>query len=270
MLTVDFSWFPLAFGDTFLDVGCGEGRHSLAAYLKPGVAVVGVDLSERDLATARGRITDMEAFGPEGTITFLHGDATRLPFPDASFDRVICSEVLEHIPNYLSVLDELNRVLKPGGRLCVSVPRGWPEVICWRLSWDYRNSPGGHIRIFNRRDLRREITRLGLRCYHEHGAHALHVPYWWLKCLFWKRADDHPLVRAYHRFLVWDLMKKPAITRWIDQLLNPLMGKSIVMYFNKPPKPVTEADEQEPDQGEAMTIQLEQCSGTEHLHKVQA
>ena len=54
MLTVDFSWFPLAFGDTFLDVGCGEGRHSLAAYLKPGVAVVGVDLSERDLATARG------------------------------------------------------------------------------------------------------------------------------------------------------------------------------------------------------------------------
>ena len=126
MLTVDFSWFSMAEGNTFLDVCCGEGRHSLAAYLKPGVDVVGVDLSLKDLRTAHSRITDMETFDPEGTVTFMQGDATKLPFPDASFDRVICSEVLEHIPNYLSVIEELVRVLKPGGRLCVSVPRAWP------------------------------------------------------------------------------------------------------------------------------------------------
>ena len=234
MLTVDFSWFSMAEGNTFLDVGCGEGRHSLAAYLNPGVDVVGVDLSLKDLRTAHSRITDMETFDPEGTVTFMQGDATKLPFPDASFDRVICSEVLEHIPNYLSVIEELVRVLKPGGRLCVSVPRAWPEQICWWLSSDYHNTPGGHIRIFNRRYLRREITRYGVQCYHEHGAHALHVPYWWLRCLLWTKGESHPLVSAYHRLLVWDLLKRPALTVWFDKLCNPWLGKSVVMYFNKP------------------------------------
>jgi len=60
------------------------------------------------------------------------------------------------------------------------------------------------------------------------------VPYWWLKCLFW-RSDAEPWpVRFYHRLLVWDLMKRPWITRAIDTLLNPVMGKSVVLYFSKP------------------------------------
>jgi SAM-dependent methyltransferase len=234
MLTVDFSWFPLSAGDRVLDVGCGEGRHSLAAYLRPGVSVVGVDLSGEDLAIARGRIDDMAPFDPQGYVRFLQGDATRLPFPDDAFDRVICSEVLEHIPNFIGVLEELYRVLKPGGRLCVSVPRAWPEKICWWLSSDYHNTPGGHIRIFSRRFLEREITRQGLNTYHRHGAHALHVPYWWLRCLLWRRGEKSLIVAAYHRVLVWDLMKQPALTRWFDRLCNPWMGKSTVLYFNKP------------------------------------
>lgn len=237
MLTVDFSWFPMQAGGRCLDVGCGEGRHSLAAYLKPGIDVVGVDLSYADLQTARARIADMEAFDPQGCINFLQGDATCLPFPDASFECVICSEVLEHIPNFLSVVDELVRVLKPGGRLCVTVPRAWPEQICWWLSREYYHTPGGHIRIFNRRFLRREISRHGLHCYHEHGAHALHAPYWWLRCLLWREGEQHWLVNTYHKLLVWDLFKRPWITRWFDTLCNPWLGKSVVMYFSKPHSP---------------------------------
>jgi len=234
MLTVDFSWLPLAAGERLLDVGCGEGRHSLAAYLTPGVSVVGLDLSAKDLSTAKGRIDDMAPYDPKGSIQFCRGDATRLPFPDHAFDRVICSEVLEHIPNFVAVLGELYRVLKPGGRLCVSVPRAWPEKICWWLSRDYHNTPGGHIRIFSREFLQREISLQGLRPYHSHGAHALHVPYWWLRCLFWHRGEKSRVVAAYHRLLVWDLMNKPAITAWFDRLCNPWMGKSVVLYFNKP------------------------------------
>ena len=137
MLTVDFQTLALGSGQTLLDVGCGEGRHTLAAYLKSGVLALGVDLGLTDLQTARGRIADMEAYAPEGEIDFLQGDATCLPFPDNHFDHVICSEVLEHIPNFIAVIGELNRVLKPGGNLCVSVPRAWPERICWWLSKDY-------------------------------------------------------------------------------------------------------------------------------------
>ncbi|MEK9541890.1 MAG: class I SAM-dependent methyltransferase [Luminiphilus sp.] len=234
MLTVDMESFGLAAGQRLLDVGCGEGRHTLAAYLHTGVMAVGVDLGFDDLQTASGRIADMDAYKPQGEIAFLQGDATGLPFPDDYFDRVVCSEVLEHIPNFIAVLDELNRVLKPGGRLCVSVPRAWPERICWWLSEAYHNTPGGHIRIFNAGFLRGEISRYGLSCYRQHGAHALHVPYWWLRCLLWRQGEQQSLVAGYHRFLVWDLMKRPALTRWLDRLCNPWMGKSVVMYFNKP------------------------------------
>ena len=119
MLTVDFQTLALGSGQTLLDVGCGEGRHTLAAYLKSGVLALGVDLGLADLQTARGRIADMEAYAPEGEIEFLQGDATCLPFPNNHFDHVICSEVLEHIPNFIAVIGELNRVLKPGGRALI-------------------------------------------------------------------------------------------------------------------------------------------------------
>jgi hypothetical protein len=123
--------------------------------------------------------------------------------------------------------------LRPGGLLCASVPRRWPERICWALSEAYHLVPGGHLRIFQASELRREIETLGFNHYHRHWAHALHAPFWWLKCVFWSTQDDNSLVRLYHRVLVWDLMERPWLTRTIERLLNPLMGKSVVMYFRK-------------------------------------
>jgi hypothetical protein len=45
--------------------------------------------------------------------------------------------------------------------------------------------------------------------------------------------DGHPAVKLYHRFLVWDIMKKPLLTRALDRTLNPLISKSIVLYLKK-------------------------------------
>ena len=157
-----------------------------------------------------------------------------MPFPDGCFDRVIAAEVLEHIPADQAALHELARVLRPGGVAAVTVPAWLPERICWRLSDDYHNVPGGHVRIFTRAELEAKMTRAGLAVSGHHHAHALHSPYWWLKCAVGVHDDDHPLARAYHRLLVWEIMKHPAVMRLADRALNPLIGKSIVIYAAKP------------------------------------
>lgn len=217
-----------------LDLGCGEGRHALAAHwFGAAQHVVAVDLSQRDVATARSRRHDFPQHDPQKRCHIFVADGLQLPFADHCFDVVICSEVLEHIPDYQAMLAEATRVLTPGGLLAVSVPRAWPERICWWLSSAYHQVEGGHIRIFNTSALRKDIERLGFNHFLQHGAHALHAPYWWLRCLFWQKGADFAPVRWYHRLLVWDLMSRPRLTRCLDALLNPFMGKSVVLYFTK-------------------------------------
>lgn len=217
-----------------LDLGCGQGRHALAAYwFGAAQQVVAVDISPQDLAVAQSRREDFPQPDPEKTCVFLRADGLHLPFADASFDVVICSEVLEHIVHYENMLSEIHRVCKSGGQLAVSVPRAWPERICWWLSREYHQVEGGHIRIFSSHVLHRQIMARGFDFRLRHWAHALHVPYWWLRCLFWSKGSDFAPVRWYHRLLVWDLLQRPRLTRLLDALLNPIMGKSVVLYFIK-------------------------------------
>ena len=236
MLTVRLERLALAPGERVLDLGCGEGRHAHAFHLAPGVTTFGLDADEVALAKAA---EGLRMLGPgDGGTMLVRGDAYRLPFGDRAFDVVVCCEVLEHLPDVTAALKEIDRILTPGGRLAVSVPRAWPERICWSLApgpGGYADQPGGHVRIFDGKDLRASIGKQGFVWRGGHHAHALHSPLWWLKTALWNRRDEHPVVRAYHAFLVWDLMRRPWITRVLERMLDPLMGKSLVLYFDKPP-----------------------------------
>ena len=128
-------------------------------------------------------------------------------------------------------------MLRPGGLAAITVPAWLPERNCWRLSDDYHNTPGGHVRIYTRAEMETKLTRAGLQLAGHHHAHGLHSPYWWLKCAVGVHNDGHPAARAYHRLLVWDIMKRPAVTRLAEQALNPLIGKSLVLYAAKPAVP---------------------------------
>jgi SAM-dependent methyltransferase len=234
VLTVRLDRLSLPPGAWVMDLGCGEGRHVRGAGMVAGVNVVGVDLDEAALGAARRNAVAYADGG--GVAAVLKGDAYRLPFPDGAFDAVICSEVFEHLHVYADVLTEIGRVLKPQGQLALTVPRAWPEWLCWRLApgaGGYADQPGGHVRIFNAEALAREVAAAGYARRGRHFAHALHSPYWWLKCALWGRRDDHPLVKLYHRFLVWDLMQRPWLTRTLEHLLDPIMGKSVALYFEK-------------------------------------
>lgn len=228
MLTVDFDRLGLRPGDRMLDLGCGAGRHAFAA-VERGARVVAVDADDTEV---KGVATMLAAIGGDGV--GLTGDALRLPFADGAFDRVVAAEVLEHIPPDTAAIAELVRVLRPGGTIAVTVPRWGPELVNWALSDEYYSVEGGHVRIYRRAALEGRLRAAGLRLTGHHHAHALHSPYWWLKCAVGVRNDSHPLVRAYHRVLVWDITSKPWVTRWAERALNPVLGKSVVLYGVKP------------------------------------
>ncbi|MFC4588205.1 class I SAM-dependent methyltransferase [Sphaerisporangium corydalis] len=236
MLTVDFGKLPVGPGVRVLDLGCGGGRHAFEV-LRRGADVVAFDQDAAELKTVANMFAAMDKAGevpPEATADTVTGDALAMPFPDASFDRVIAAEVLEHIPDDMAAMREIHRVLKPGGRAAITVPSFLPERICWALSEAYHTAPGGHIRIYTLAELTAKLKATGLEIGPHHHAHGLHSPYWWIKCAVGVNDDDHPLAKAYHELLVWDIMKRPAATRIAEAVLNPLIGKSVVVYVRKP------------------------------------
>ena len=235
MITVDFKKAGLRPDQKVLDIGCGSGRHVAAAYQHPRVTAIGTDLSFQDLEAARERLMFHDRLGEHG-----HGawglnvaDITALPFAAHAFDLVICSEVMEHIHDEMAAAAELYRVLKPGRPMVISVPRFFPEWVCWRFSDEYHMANQGHIRIYRKKRLVAMFENLGLQLTGLHYAHSLHAPYWWLKCLVGPTREDSQPVNIYHRFLTWDIMQKPKLTRLLDRLFNPLFGKSLVLYFMK-------------------------------------
>jgi SAM-dependent methyltransferase len=255
VLTVDYDRLGLRPGMTVLDLGCGEGRHAFEAYRR-GAHVIAVDWGVSEVETTKhwlgaiaeageaGRVGDDGAgrAGDGGAARYevVRGDLTALPVPDTSVDRVIASEVLEHIPDDVTAMAEIARVLKPGGRVAVTVPRYGPERICWALSDEYHANEGGHIRIYRRDVVRTRLASVGLVPGASHHAHALHAPYWWLKCAVGVERDT-AAVRAYHRVLVWDLTKRPWLTRTAERVLDPVLGKSLVVYADKPAVPQRDA-----------------------------
>ncbi|MBO0865178.1 MAG: class I SAM-dependent methyltransferase [Mycobacterium sp.] len=236
MLTVDFDRLGIGPETKVIDVGCGAGRHSFEAYRR-GADVIAFDQNAAELAEVDKVLRAMSETGeacPSATAEIAAGDALALPYPDCTFDCVIASEILEHVPADDTVIDELIRVLKVGGKLVVTVPRWLPEQVCWLLSDEYHSNEGGHIRIYRASQLRAKIANAGMTLVHTQYAHGLHAPFWWLKCLVGVSNSDHPAVRAYHKLLVWDMMQRPLITRLAESALNPLVGKSVALYFEKP------------------------------------
>ena len=230
LLTVDLERLRIRPGDRVLDAGCGEGRHCFGA-LERGARVVGLDLDRPSLEAGarplRNRAGELNSLG-----AMLQGDAFHLPFQNASFDRVICSEVMEHVHGFRGAARELARVTRPGGTLAVTIPTATSEHLYLRLGDDYFESPGGHIRIFRPRTLAEGLAAAGFATVGVGFAHGLHTPYWVLRSVMGlPRADSSLLVRSYRQFLI-----RATASRFlerVERVLNRICPKSVILYAER-------------------------------------
>jgi SAM-dependent methyltransferase len=238
LLTVDLERLRIRAGEKLLDAGCGEGRHCFGA-LERGASVVGLDLDREALGRAAGglrrRARELGVLG-----AMLQGDAFRLPFRDGTFDKVICSEVMEHVHDYHAAARELSRVTRADGLVAVTIPTATSEHLYLRAGDDYFESPGGHIRIFRPRDLARALAGAGLATVGVGFAHAFHTPYWLLRSLVGlPRADESRMVRAYRHFLIAAVGSRFTVE--LERWLNYVCPKSLILYAEKRAGPAAPA-----------------------------
>ncbi|MEY2419845.1 MAG: hypothetical protein QOG90_2525 [Actinomycetota bacterium] len=235
MLTVNYDRLGVRPGDYLLDMGCGAGRHAYEA-ARRGARVVAFDMDDVEVKNTAGLLLAMDQAGDipsSGAGTTAVGNALKLPFADGAFDRVIASEILEHIPTDTVAIDELVRVTRIGGTLGITVPRWGPELINWALSDEYHMVPGGHVRIYRQSVLVQRLKDAGLTVTGVAHTHGLHGPYWWLKCAVGVSNDTHPLVKAYHQLLTWQITDNPLPLQLAEAVTAPLFGKSMVVYARR-------------------------------------
>src|SRR6476469_9211547 len=235
MLTVTVDRLDLRAGQRLLDMGCGGGRHAFTA-MRRGATVVALDYDASELKevrATRGAMIEAGEIPEDAPGGEVNGDALRLPFPDATFDRVIASEVLEHLWDDTRAISELVRVLRPGGRMAVTVPTRWPERVSWAINYRYHDAPGAHVRIYRQHELEQKLERAGCFLRGSHHAHAFHSPYWWLKCAYGLDNPDAAPVKRYHDFLCHLIEHNPRWARVTERAPNPVLGKSLVVYGEK-------------------------------------
>lgn len=142
-LDAEVGTVPPKDGRKVLDIGGGAGNmaHHLAHYGR----VIGIDTNGRPLAVAEARGLEV-----------LQSTGDLLPFAENTFDLVALLDTVEHIPDEIGVFEECRRVLKPGGKLIITVP-----ALMWL--WSYNDEINAHQRRYTAPELRQKLTMSGFR-----------------------------------------------------------------------------------------------------------
>jgi len=234
MITVEPDLLGIKDGDITLDAGCGNGRHSWEVCNKNHSQIVAFDIDTVCVKKNKYMLDSLrQQKGIAGNYHLLIANVTKLPFKDGAFNKIICSEVLEHIPEDKRTVEELIRVLSKDGAIGISVPHYLAESICWKLSKDYYGFPGGHIRKYKTRELLELVKATGLSIYTIRHKHAFHSFYWVMRCVFGVKKENALIPFLYNRFLEWDLRTNHRFFRWIEGILNLLCPKSVAIYARR-------------------------------------
>lgn len=219
-------------GDTIVDIGCGEGPFD-KPLVQAGFNVVGVEpeayLRQKFMAWAK-------TLGP-GTATVKDGTGEKLPFKEGEVQTAVITEVLEHVDDPDVCLTELGRVMKSGGRICVSVPTARTEHLYWKLHPDYEKN-STHLRIWSKKGLLRAIERGGFRVRHVEGRNfgpALN----WVGHAVLRSKSDHAGRLEQNLWIerwserTWNFLNKIYVGRILTRIGNKIWPKSWYVYAEK-------------------------------------
>ena len=232
MLTVKLNLLQILEKDVVLDAGCGAGRHTMEASKWHSSKFVAVDRSLSELKRLKYVLDLMAEKGElNGNVVLIVGDVLQLPFKDEAFTKIICTEVLEHLHEDVRGVEEMVRVLKNHEEMVVSVPTPYTEHLFGNLSYEYFRTPGGHVRIYKKKELLQKLRKSGLRILYVCREHAFHSIFWMLKCLCGLDNQDALIPALWEKLLIFSTQIK--LLKKIENFWNNLFPKSIVVYTRK-------------------------------------
>lgn len=223
-----FAGFPLGPGDTFLDVGCGGGGAALFA-ARRGCTVVATDVLPSAVSALDARLREAGSASHRCVVS----DSDPLPVPSGWANRIVCSEVMEHVPDPVAFIRELCRVGAEGARYLLTVPDPASEAVQRDLApANYWAAPN-HLRVFSRDDFGRLVTEAGLVIEARHAT-GFFSAVWW--SLFWAAGQElgepeKPIMAAWSD--VWGRLLSMPNGDQVKAALDRQMPKSQVIVARK-------------------------------------
>ncbi len=224
-----FKGFPIGPSDLVLDIGCGDG--GMSGYCcSLGARVIAIDLDQTKIATAKHRLHAQVG----SRFSIVMGSVDALPVESEAADKIICTEVLEHVDDPAKVLREMARVGKRGAHYILSVPDAASEHVLKRLAPPSAYEKPNHIRIIERNDFERMVSDAGLTI----EAHAYYSFYWavW-NAIVWKCNIDfhkgrHPALDHWAK--AWSAVLELPEGKAVQDALNMAMPKNQIILARKP------------------------------------
>lgn len=221
--------FKICSGERVIDVGCGEGAFAQFC-AKQGADLTFVDIDPAMVAQTERLLQDTAASRLQGIVS----DASPLPLTDAQFDKVVCTEVIEHVDHPAAFLQELVRVGKPGALYLLSVPDPTSEAVQKAVAPPLYFEKPYHIHQFSRETFDQLVTEAGLVIIDKRFSGFYWSIFW---SFFWSCEQDlsapqHPLLASWTN--TWGLMLQTKDGARIKQALDQVMPKSQIVIARKP------------------------------------